>query len=162
MPRIPVSEQRVLQGWNKPVYVRLCNRLVRLHAGLTIHAMQNLGSKICWYESMTFAQSMNLVTPLTKRDIIVACALEVTVNFSRYIVIALNGRLSKDVFKLFGSIGCEVFFFSNCFDATTFVLLSFFILTISLEDSRVTTTQEYDTSTSGHVQYYDSLPVPYL
>ena len=135
---------------------------MKLHEGLTIHAMQNLGSKTCWSESITFAQSMNLTIPLTNRDIIVACTLEVTVNFSRYIIIALNGRCSKDVFKVFGSIGCEVFFFSNCLDATTFVLLSFFILTILLEDLGETTTQEYDTSTSGHVHHYDSLPVPDL
>ena len=69
--------------------------------------MENLESKICWYESITtFAQSMNLSIPLTKRNIIVACTLEVTVNFSRS-VIALNRSLSKDAFKLFTSSGCE-------------------------------------------------------
>ena len=57
-----------------------------MHADVTIHALQNFVSEICWYERIALALSVNLTTPLTKRNIILPCtlALVLTINFSRY------------------------------------------------------------------------------
>lgn len=54
MPGIPVSKLRVLQGWNKQVQVRLCNRLVKMHADFTIHAIQHL---LVWRNSFVLSTS---------------------------------------------------------------------------------------------------------
>ena len=61
-----------------------------------------------------------------------------------------QGSLSKSVFERRTSTGSEAFSFTNCLDATTFVLFSVFSLRDdSLEDLGETTAQEHETSTSG-------------
>ena len=54
--------------------------------------------KICWYERTVcfkhFPKGTNLTTPSTKRNIIVPCTLEVTINFSCYIT-ALKSEFKK-------------------------------------------------------------------